>query len=380
MAEQDSSQEKTEEATPKRQEKAREEGQVARSKELSAAAILIVGALCLMFFAEQLSVTMYSIFVMNFQLDRMDVFQTAAMANYLADSIKIIGKALIPMFALLFIASFAAPIAMGSWNFSIKALQPKFSRMDPIKGVKKIFSVSGLMELVKSLAKFIVIAAMGILAVFFQVDAILSLGAQPIQEAIANAAEIIAQTSFIIALSVLVIAAIDVPFQVWNHAKQLKMTKQEVKDEMKDTEGKPEVKGRIRQLQRQMAQQRMMSNVPEADVVITNPTHFSVALRYKPGQDRAPILIAKGVDFVALKIREIANHHEITIMEAPPLARAIYHNTKLDEEIPDGLYLAVAQVLAYVFQLNEYKKGRGERPGPQPDFPVPEEFKTDESE
>lgn len=377
MAENDSSQEKTEEATPKRAEKAREEGQVARSKELSAAAVLIVGSATLIASASTIGSVIASVFADNFQFQRSELYEVNTMAFHLMGSILTAGKVFVPLFILLFLSALVAPIAMGSWNVSWKALQPKLSRMDPVKGVKKIFSVNGLMEMVKSLAKFVVIAAMGIFAVYLQVDEILGLADEPVKEAIAHGARIIAYTSLIIALSLLIIAVIDVPFQIWNHAKQLKMTKQEVKDEMKDTEGKPEVKSKIRQLQMAMTQQRMMSNVPDADVVITNPTHFSVALRYRPGEDRAPILVAKGADFVALKIREIANHHEITIMEAPPLARAVYYNTEVDQEIPDGLYLAVAQVLAYVFQLNDYKKGKAPRPGPQPDFPVPDEFRRD---
>mgnify|MGYP003634630110 FL=1 len=153
------------------------------------------------------------------------------------------------------------------------------------------------------------------------------------------------------------------------------MTKQEVRDEFKDSEGKPEVKGKIRQLQREMAERRMMEKVPQADVVITNPTHFAVALKYDPLNGGAPIMLAKGADFIAQKIREVANENNIVVLESPPLARAVYYSTELDQEIPSGLYLAVAQVLAYVFQLRQYRAGQGKRPGPMPEPPIPDDLK-----
>ena len=176
-------------------------------------------------------------------------------------------------------------------------------------------------------------------------------------------------------LGLLAIATIDVPFQLWQHHSRLRMTKQEVRDEMKEVEGKPEVKSRIRQLQREIARRRMMSNVPKADVIITNPTHYSVALKYDQGNMNAPILLAKGTDLVALKIREIATEHGVEIVEAPPLARAIYHTTELEQEIPAGLYLAVAKVLAYVFQVQNYMKGLGQKPNKPDDIELPEDYR-----
>lgn len=377
MAESEDGQEKTEDPTARKKQKAREDGQVPQSKEASAAAVMIMGALILFTMAHYMGGLVQTIFNANFSLERDTVFDTNAMFEHLGFSVMTAGKLLMPLFLVLLFATFVAPTAMGSLNFSTKAWAPKLSRMDPIQGVKKIFSVNGLMELVKSLAKFAVIASVGILMLYLFQSRLMALGLESPKDAIVDGLTILATCAIFIACSLLIIVAIDVPFQIWNHNKQLKMTKQEVKDEMKDTEGKPEVKSRIRRTQQEMAQQRMMSNVPEADVVITNPDHYSVALKYDPKQTGAPILIAKGVDSVAFRIREVAKEHEIVILSAPPLARAIYFNTKLDQEIPEGLYLAVAQVLAYVFQINQFKKGRGPRPGPQPPFPVPEDLRRD---
>lgn len=184
-------------------------------------------------------------------------------------------------------------------------------------------------------------------------------------------------SAFWLSCGLILIAAVDAPFQLWSHKQKLKMTKQEVRDEYKDTEGKPEVKGRIRQLQREMAERRMMQAVPQADVVITNPTHFAVALKYDPEKGGAPLLLAKGGDFLALKIREIAQEHKVMVLESPGLARAVYYSTELDQEIPAGLYLAVAQVLAYVYQLRQYQAGKGKRPGPLPDLPIPPDLRRD---
>ncbi|MDP3366475.1 MAG: flagellar type III secretion system protein FlhB, partial [Pseudomonas sp.] len=189
--------------------------------------------------------------------------------------------------------------------------------------------------------------------------------------------KVVGWSAFWLSCGLILIAAVDAPFQLWSHKQKLKMTKQEVRDEYKDTEGKPEVKGRIRQLQREMAERRMMQAVPQADVVITNPTHFAVALKYDPEKGGAPLLLAKGGDFLALKIREIAQEHKVMVLESPGLARAVYYSTELDQEIPAGLYLAVAQVLAYVYQLRQYQAGKGKRPGPLPDLPIPPDLRRD---
>ena len=240
---------------------------------------------------------------------------------------------------------------MGGFLWSNKAIAPKLNRMDPLAGLKRMFSMNALVELFKSIAKVLVVVFSAYFTLTSMQDDVLALVNQPVDEAIYNAAYLTAIATLIICVSTLAVAAIDVPYQIYEHNKKLKMSMQDIKDEMKDTEGKPEVKGRIRQLQREMSQKRMMAEVPNADVVITNPTHYSVALKYNPENMSTPICIAKGVDFTAMKIREIAKAHNVELVQAPALTRAVYHTTDIDAEIPAGLYVAVAQVLAYIFQL-----------------------------
>jgi len=282
-----------------------------------------------------------------------------------------------PFMALMLLAAVLGPIALGGILLSTEALLPKLSRMDPMAGLKRMFSMKSLIELIKSCAKVTVILGTTVLLLRHYAQPMFRLSDEAINTAIIHSAKISAYATITLAACTILIAAVDVPLQLWEYSKKLKMSKQEVKDESKDTDGKPEVKGRIRQLQREMAQRRMMTNVPTADVVITNPTHYSVALRYDPETMSTPILLAKGGDNIALKIREIAKAHGIEIMESPVLARAIYHTTELDKEIPSGLYLAVAQVLAYVFQLRNYRKGRGQKPKYPSNITVPKDMYFD---
>jgi len=256
-------------------------------------------------------------------------------------------------------------------------MAPKFSRMNPLEGLKRMFGVKGLVELLKALAKVLVILPVAIwLLVSMQQD-ILELSLMPILPALKESIWLSAWAAIVLSAVTILIVLVDVPFQIWDNTRKLKMSRQDIKDEMKDAEGKPEVKGRIRQLQREMANNRQLASVPEADVVITNPTHFSVALKYDPETMATPILVAKGVDHFALKIREVANEHNVQIMESPVLARAVYHTTDVDDEIPGALYMAVAQVLAYVFQLRNYKKGVGERPEKPRNINVPKDMQFD---
>jgi len=241
-----------------------------------------------------------------------------------------------------------------------------------------MFSTKALVELLKALGKFLVVLGVALLVLSAYQDDLLSIAKQPLDLAIMHSVEIVGWCALWMACGLIIIAAVDVPFQLWDNKQKLMMTKQEVKDEYKDSEGKPEVKSRIRQLQREAAQRRMMQAVPEADVVITNPTHFAVALKYDGDKGGAPRLVAKGGDFVALKIREIAQEHKVTVLESPALARAVYYSTELDQEIPAGLYLAVAQVLAYVYQLRQYRSGKGRRPDPLNNLPIPPDLRRDE--
>lgn len=379
MAEEsDSGQEKTEDPTEKRLKESRDEGQVARSKELDTLAVVMCAAVGLFAFGPTMFGLLVDLMAYNFSFEREDIYATDSMGIHLIESVNIGLKILAPLFFVLFVASIVGPIMLGGWLFSSKSLVPKASRMDPLAGLKRMFSLKALVELLKALAKFLVVLAMALLVLFFFEDQMLELDTEPLPDAIGHSMWILAMALLFLACSLILIAVVDVPFQVWDNKQKLKMTKQEVRDEFKDSEGKPEVKGRIRQLQREMAERRMMGEVPQADVVITNPTHFAVALKYDPLNAGAPVLVAKGADFVAQRIREVATEHNVIVLESPPLARAVFYSTELDQQIPAGLYLAVAQVLAYVFQLRQYRAGQGKRPGPMPTPDIPEDLRKDD--
>jgi len=377
MAEEnDNSQEKTEEATPRRLEKAKEDGQTARSKELATMAVLMAGAGGLLMFGASLGASLENIMRDSFVLERSAIFDTRHMSIQLLASAKEAALALSPILILLLVAAIAGSIGIGGLLFSGKAIAPKLNRMDPIKGLKRMFSLRSVIELVKAILKVGLVLALAILILNLRTDDLLSIAEEPAIPAMEHVLWTLGWTFFFLSAATIIIAAIDVPFQIFDHQKKLRMTKQEVKDEFKDTEGKPEVKGRIRQLQREMAQRRMMQDVPGADVVITNPTHYAVALKYDQKSMAAPIVVAKGADEMAFKIMEIARENKVEILRTPPLTRAVYHNTEVGGEIPDGLYMAIAQVLAYVFQLRQFRKGRGDRPG-MPDFPIPPDMRRD---
>ncbi len=362
MAEEDSSQEKTEEPTPKRQQKAKEDGQVPRSRELTTTAVILSGSLALMFFGELIANKMLDIMRYNFSLDREAIFDKNLMMSHLGVSIYDSLFALLPLFIVLLIASIVGPCGLGGFLFSGKSLAPKLDRINPLSGLKRMFSMKSIVELLKAIGKVGVVLIVAYFMLMIMKNRLLGLSSEGVEQGIVHSIELSVLAAVILSASTIIIAAIDIPWQIYDHNKKLKMSIQDIKDELKDSEGKPEVKSKIRQLQMEMSQKRMMENVPEADVVITNPTHYSIALKYDPENMETPILLAKGVDHLAMKIREIARAHEIEFVEAPALARAIYHTTDLEEPIPEGLYVAVAQVLAYVFQLREYRRGRGDRP------------------
>ncbi len=374
MAE-DSSQEKTEEPTAKRLEKAREDGQIPRSKELSTSLILITGALSLWIFGGYLFNAEKNIFELNFVLEREHLFDEKQMVIHLAASALEAIVAISPVLILLVIAAIFGPLALGGWMFSAKSLLPKLSRISPLAGFKRMFSIKSLVELIKGWAKILVIVGCVLMLFFSLKNSVLVLNQEPQRAAIYHAVDLIMTGALALALCTLLVSIIDVPFQIYEFTKKMKMSLQEVKDEHKDTEGKPEIKQRIRRLQYEMSQRRMMGDVPDADVVITNPTHYAVALKYHSDEMKAPILLAKGTDEVALKIREIASHNNIPLVEAPSLARSVYTFTKIGKEIPEGLYVAIAQVLAYVYQLDQYFKREGPRPK-QPAFPVPPDLRA----
>lgn len=377
MAEEnDNSQEKTEEATPRRLEKAREDGQTARSKELATMAVLMAGAGGLLIFGTHLGASLADIMRDSFTLERSAIYDTRHMSIQLMGAAKEAAWALAPLLIVLVIAAVAGSIGIGGLLFSGKAIAPKLNRMNPMKGLGRMFSARSLIELVKAIAKVGLVMFIAILILNARTEDLLAIAGEPVVPAMEHVLWTLGWSFFLLSCATIIISMIDVPFQIFDHQKKLRMTKQEVKDEFKDTEGKPEVKGKIRQLQREMAQRRMMQDVPTADVVITNPTHYAVALKYDQDSMGAPVVVAKGSDETAFKIMEIAREHKVELLRTPPLTRAVYHNSEVGDEIPDGLYMAIAQVLAYVFQLRQFRKGRGPRPG-MPDFPIPSDLRRD---
>ena len=378
MAESESGAEKSEEPTGKRLSESRKKGQIARSKELNTLAVTMGGFGGLLVFGGSMGNAMLDIMRGNFSLPREVIMDENSMGLWLAASGEIAMQAMFPLFLLLLVVSILGPISLGGWLFSAEAMAPKASRMNPLAGLKRMFSVNALVELLKALAKFVLILLVGVAVLAAFQDDLLAIVHEPIESAIIHALNVVGWSALWMSCGLILIAAVDVPFQLWSNKKKLMMTKQEVRDEYKDSEGKPEVKQRIRQMQREISERRMMQAVPEADVVITNPTHFAVALKYDPSKGSAPVLLAKGGDFTALKIREIANEHKVMVLESPALARAVFYSTELDQEIPAGLYLAIAQVLAYVYQLRQYQAGKGKRPGPLPEMPIPPDLRRDE--
>ncbi|MFW7523932.1 flagellar biosynthesis protein FlhB [Vibrio ostreicida] len=375
MAESDG-QERTEDATPKRLQQAREKGQVARSKELASVSVLVVGAIALMWFGESLARALLSVMTRLFDLSREEIFDLSKLFDISTGALAMLFGPLMLILVVLFIAALAGAAGIGGISFSVEAAMPKWSKMNPLSGLKRMVGLQSWVELIKSILKVALVSG----AAFYLINAaqqdLFQLSTDVYPQNIFHSLEILLDFVLLISCSLLIVVAIDIPFQIWQHANQLKMTKQEVKDEYKETEGKPEVKGRIRMLQREAAQRRMMAEVPQADVIVTNPEHFSIALRYKQDTDKAPMVVAKGIDHMALKIREVAREHDIYVIPAPPLARALYHSTELEQEIPDGLFTAVAQVLAYVFQLKQYRKRGGQRPDfKSSDLPIPSELR-----
>ncbi|MHC8355148.1 flagellar biosynthesis protein FlhB [Pseudomonas sp. LB3P81] len=378
MAESESGQDKTEDPTEKRKKDSRDKGEIARSKELNTLATMMAGAGGLLIYGGGLALDLLEIMRLNFSLPRDVLLDPGQMSQYLLHSGKIAILAVQPILLTLLLAAILGPISLGGWLFAGKSLAPKFSRMNPAAGLKRMFSSTAVIELLKALAKFLLILFVALTVLRSDIDDLLRIAHEPLEQAIIHSVQLVGWSTLWMACGLILIAAVDVPVQLYQSHKKLLMTKQEVRDEHKDQEGKPEVKQRIRQLQREMSQRRMMAAIPEADVVITNPTHYAVALKYDPEKGSAPVLLAKGSDFVALKIREIAVANEVLLLESPALARSIYYSTELEQEIPGGLYLAVAQVLAYVYQIRQHRAGKGKRPEPlKDDLPIPPDLRRD---
>jgi len=352
MAE-EAQQDRTEKATPKRREDARKKGDVARSRELTITSVMIFGAAALLLMSESIGSRLLASIADALVIERAQMFDESYMLVAFADMAGGMLVALMPFGVVLIITVFLSAVAIGGWSFSMKAAAPKLERISPIKGIKRVFSANALNELVKALAKFCLVAAIAIAWMWYSIDELAGLGREPSVTAIVHALKICGISLLVISSGLVLIAAIDVPIQLWLYEKKLRMTKQQVKDEFKDTEGRPEVKSRIRAAQMQAATRRMMEELPGADVIITNPTHFAVALKYDDAKMSAPRVVAKGKDLVAQRIREVAAEHKVPLFEAPPLARVLYRTTEIGHEIPAKLYSAVAQILAYIYQIGE---------------------------
>ena len=369
--------EKTEEATARKLRNARDDGQVARSVELPAAAVTIGAILVMYFIGSAWMSRVAAIFAQGFKFDRKTLDNPELLATTFASQMGESFLLIAPILGVTAVLAVLASGATGGYLFSLKSVLPNFGKLSPLQGFTRMFGTKAAVELGKAILKFSLVATVLWTLVNSQLDQLMALGQMGLEPALAHAGIMIGESALWLSLSLLVIALIDAPYQKFAFMKRMRMTKQEIKDEMKDMEGQPEVKAKIRQRQREMANAKMIQKVKDADVVITNPEHFAVALSYDPTGDGAPILLAKGSDFLAQRIREEAEKHGIEIFSAPPLARALYFTTKLDQSIPEALYLAVAQVIAYVFSLADVRPGTEPMRRPSPKIPASMQFDTD---
>ena len=353
---QDSDAEKTEAATPRKLEQAREEGKVPQSRELSTFALLMAAVLCFAMIGSYFVQSVIRVIRGSLTLDAQVAFDISQITIRLGGVAQEMLLLLLSLIGIMWLVALATPMALSGINLSTKGLMPDFSRLNPISGFGRMFSLNSLIELIKSILKSLVIGGIAIWLIIRELDEFMSLSVQPLERAVQMAGSLILFCFFVIGGSTILLVILDVPFQLWNYHKQLRMTKEEVKREMKESDGDPMVKGRIRRLQQEAARKRMMAEVPDASVVVTNPQHYAVALKYDPDSMRAPKVVAKGIGLIAARIREIAEEHRIPIFEAPPLARALYRHADLEAEIPGPLYSAVAEILAYLYQLKLSKK------------------------
>ena len=373
MAE-DSDLEKTEQPSQRRLDQAREKGQVARSHELSTFSILLAGGAALWFMGASLNAQLVKLLHDGMTINRELVFKPELMIPHLYDLSISVLMTFAPVLAMLLLAALVSPLFLNGWLFSTEALIPQFSRMNPASGIARMFSTHALVELGKALGKAIVVGGVAAWVMWRHLGDALQLATLSIATAIPQMGYLVAGSFLAIVGGMLLIVIVDVPFQLYEHNKKMMMTKEEVRQESKETDGNPQIKGRIRSMQREAARRRMMSAIPTADVVVTNPTHYSVALKYSENGMRAPTVVAKGSHLIAQRIREIALENHVPILEAPPLARALHKHTEIGESIPEALYTAVAEVLAYVYQLKRYQSEGGSRPEEPGSLPVPAEL------
>ena len=370
MAE-DSDAEKTEPASERRLEKAREEGDVPRSREIGTFLVLMTAGLGLWMMGPGIVQALRHALVSGLRLDREQIYNHDVLLTRMVVDIVQVVLACLPLAGALMLVALSSPLLVGGWLFSGKAITPNFGRMNPLRGLGNMVSLNALSEFLKAIAKTLLVGGVAWLVILAKKDAVMALALEPLTSGSEHMADLLLSAFLFIVGGLGLVALIDGPYQIWHYADKLKMTRQEVIQESKESDGNPQVKARIRSLQREMARSRMMAAVPTADVVVTNPTHFAVALKYTDGKMRAPQVVAKGADEVAAKIRELAAEHKVAILEAPPLARALYKHAEIGDEIPAALYTAVAEVLAYVFQLRAWNKTGGNKPKIPTELDVP---------
>ena len=371
----DSDQEKTEEPTSKRLDDAQKKGQIARSRELNTFVMLVTSATLFLMMGSQIGHGLITMMRSQFQLSRAILFDAHSPIVYfkqvLVDGVMLI----MPFMSIMVVAAIAAPLALGGWIFSLESLAPQLDRLDPIKGIPRLFAVRGLIEMIKALLKFLLVFSVAFVLCKNILRELIGLGAEPLEQSIPHGLSLNSMSFMVLSVSLIIVVMFDVPYQLWDHSKKLKMTLQEIKDEMKESEGRPEVKAHQRRVRMEMAQNQMMTQVPKADVIVTNPTHYAIALKYDQDSNSAPRIIAKGVDLMAAQIRLLATNANVPLVASPPLARALYYSTDIDREIPKELFLAVAQVLAYIYQLKIAQENHWEEPLPPENIKIPDDFK-----
>lgn len=377
MAEDSSSEDRTEEPTARRLQKAREDGEAARSMEVPAAAVLIASFAFLIYSGAAVVEKLRALFAAGFVFDRRVIFSEALLPGVFAEFIGEAFLVIIPLLVVTLIAAAAASGLTGGYLFAMKSAMPNFGKLNPLSGFKRMFGTHALVELTKAIVKFSLVSAVLVWAVDDEFAALLQLGSMALEPALAAAGDLVLHAALVVAVAYALIAAADAGYQRYSFHQRMMMTKQEVRDEMKDMEGRPEVKAQIRRKQQELATSRMMDRVKDADVIVTNPEHFAVALAYDPNSEGAPVVIAKGVDSLAFRIIEVARANGIETFQAPPLARALYFTTKLEQAIPEPLYYATAQVIAYVFSLTAYRPGEPGVKRPVVDVPPDMRFNPD---
>lgn len=368
---QQSSQDKTEKASPQKVRKAREQGQIPRSKELTTAIIFIAVIVFLYCYRHQLWLTLAGLLWFNSGLDAQTLRDPSQMWHYLDSAILLLIGLLLPLFVAILVATIVSNLLLGGWLFHPAGILPKLSKLDPIAGIKRIFSIRSVIELIKSVAKVSIIFGLLYYLLDSQIGQLLGMQKLPLEQGFPAIIGVLFEAALLMGAALVLFGVIDLPLQAWQHLKELKMTKQELKEEYKNSEGRPEIKQRIRQIQQQFARRRIEQTVPQADVIIINPSHYAVAIKYDPQRADAPFVVAKGIEETALHIQRVAKQHKVEVLSSPPLTRAIYYSTQIDQAIPSQLYIAVAHILTYILQLKAFRNGQGLTPNPLPNFVIP---------